>query len=69
MPVCLLALLYVVWPDFHRGLLQVFLGDLFGSWSPAEGLGDVRITCRAHTLVHTDKRNVFIMHSRGPHPC
>lgn len=48
---CLLALLYVTWPDFDRGLLQVFLGDLFGSWSSADGLGNVRSAMSAHARV------------------
>lgn len=65
----LLALLYVGWPGFHRGPLWLFLGDLLWSRIPAEGLGDVRGPGRAHALVHTDEANVFIMHSRGPHPC
>lgn len=49
---CLLALLYVIWPDFHRGLLQIFLGDLFGSWSSADGLGNVRSAMSAHARVY-----------------
>lgn len=31
MAVCLLALLYIIWPDFHRGPLQVFLGICLGA--------------------------------------
>lgn len=69
MSVVLLAPFSVVWPDFHRGLLRAFLGDLLGSWIPAEGLGDDSSPRGEHALVHTDNVNVFIMHSRGPHPC